>query len=157
MAARPFVRYTNDVTAATRSTIAELASVLRPSLLRLTRIIRNQRVDMSITLTQLSAMGTLHKHGPMSAGELATCERVQPPSMTKVLANLEERGLIRREAHPSDRRQAIMSITDAGIALLDSERRSRDAWLSQRLAQLTPDERLAIRNVVPVLDKLAEL
>jgi DNA-binding MarR family transcriptional regulator len=145
------------VTAATRSTIAELASVLRPSLLRLTRIIRNQRVDMSITLTQLSAMSTLHKHGSMSAGELATCERVQPPSMTKVLANLEERGLIRREAHPSDRRQAIMSITDAGIALLDSERRSRDAWLSQRLAQLTPEERLAIRNVVPVLDKLAEL
>jgi DNA-binding MarR family transcriptional regulator len=50
-----------------------------------------------------------------------------------------------------------MSITDAGIALLDSERRSRDAWLSQRLAQLTPDDRAALRNVVPVLDKLAAL
>jgi DNA-binding MarR family transcriptional regulator len=145
------------VTAPTRTTIAELAAHLRPSLLRLTRIIRNQRVDMSVTLTQLSAMGTLHKHGPMSAGELANCERVQPPSMTKVLAMLEERGLVRRDAHPGDRRQAIMSITEAGIALLDSERRSRDAWLSQRLAQLTPDERAALRNVVPVLDKLAAL
>jgi DNA-binding MarR family transcriptional regulator len=145
------------VTAATRTTIAELAAHLRPSLLRLTRIIRNQRVDMSVTLTQLSAMGTLHKNGPMSAGELANCERVQPPSMTKVLSMLEERGLVRRAAHPGDRRQAIMSITDAGIALLDSERRSRDAWLSQRLAQLTPDERAALRNVVPVLDKLAAL
>jgi DNA-binding MarR family transcriptional regulator len=145
------------VTAPTRTTIAELAAHLRPSLLRLTRIIRNQRVDMSVTLTQLSAMGTLHKHGPMSAGELANCERVQPPSMTKVLAMLEERGLVRRDAHPGDRRQAIMSITDAGIALLDSERRSRDAWLSQRLAQLTPDDRAALRNVVPVLDKLAAL
>jgi len=145
------------VTAPTRTTIAELAAHLRPSLLRLTRIIRNQRVDMSVTLTQLSAMGTLHKHGPMSAGELANCERVQPPSMTKVLSMLEERGLVRRDAHPGDRRQAIMSITQAGIALLDSERRSRDAWLSQRLAQLTPDERAALRNVVPVLDKLAEL
>jgi DNA-binding MarR family transcriptional regulator len=145
------------VTAPTRTTIAELAAHLRPSLLRLTRIIRNQRVDMSVTLTQLSAMGTLHKHGPMSAGELANCERVQPPSMTKVLSMLEERGLVRRDAHPGDRRQAIMSITDAGIALLDSERRSRDAWLSQRLAQLTPDERAALRNVVPVLDKLAAL
>lgn len=145
------------MTSATRSTIAELASVLRPSLLRLTRMIRNQRVDMSVTLTQLSAINTLHKQGPMSAGELATCERVQPPSMTKVLAHLEERGLIRREAHPGDRRQAIMSITPDGIALLDSERRSRDEWLTQRLAQLTPDERAAIRNVVPVLDKLAEL
>lgn len=145
------------MTAPTRTTIAELAAHLRPSLLRLTRIIRNQRVDMSVTLTQLSAMGTLHKHGPMSAGELANCERVQPPSMTKVLSMLEERGLVRRDAHPGDRRQAIMSITAAGIALLDSERRSRDAWLSQRLAQLTPDERAALRNVVPVLDKLAAL
>lgn len=130
--------------------------MLRPSLLRVTRVIRNQRADMSVTLTQLSAMGTLFKSGPMSAGELASCERVQPPSMTKVLANLEERGLVRRDAHPTDRRQAIIAITDSGIELLDSERRSRDAWLSQRLAELTPEERTLLRNVVPVFDKLAE-
>lgn len=144
-------------TATKTTTIADLAAQLRPSLLRLTRVIRNQRVDMSVTLTQLSAMGTLHKHGPMSAGELASCERVQPPSMTKVLAHLEDRGLVRRDAHPGDRRQAIIAITGAGLALLDSERCSRDAWLSQRLAQLTPDERAVLRNVVPVLDKLAAL
>ena len=148
------------MTAATKGTgkraSAELAALLRPSLLRLTRIIRNQRVDMSVTLTQISAMATLNKRGPMSAGELAACEKVQPPSMTKVLANLEERGLVRRDAHPSDKRQAIISVTDAGRELLESERRSRDAWLSQRLAELTPDERALLRDVVPVLDKLAE-
>ncbi|MGI8762042.1 MAG: MarR family winged helix-turn-helix transcriptional regulator [Jatrophihabitantaceae bacterium] len=143
-------------TVAPKGTIAELASALRPSLLRLTRMIRNQRVDMSVTLTQLSAMATLNKRGPMSAGELAACERVQPPSMTKVLANLEERGLVGRQAHPSDRRQAIIGITAEGAALLDSERRSRDAWLSQRLVSLTADERAMLRNVVAVLDKLAE-
>lgn len=136
--------------------MAELAAQLRPSLLRLTRIVRNQRVDMSVTLTQLSAMGTLKKHGPMSAGELATCERVQPPSMTKVLASLEERGLVRRDTHPSDRRQVIVAITDEGLALLDSERRSRDAWLSQRLSGLSAEERALIRKVIPVLDKLAD-
>ena len=141
----------------TRTTIAELAALLRPSLLRLTRIIRNQRVDISVSLTQLSAMSTLHKRGSMSAGELASCERVQPPSMTKVLSNLEDRGLVRRDAHPGDRRQAIIAITEAGIALLDSERRTRDTWLSLRLAQLTPDERALLRSVVPVLDKLAAL
>lgn len=135
---------------------AELAALLRPSLLRLTRIIRNQRVDMSVTLTQISAMATLNKRGAMSAGELAACEKVQPPSMTKVLSNLEERGLVRRDAHPSDKRQAIISVTDAGRELLESERRSRDAWLSQRLAELTPDERALLRDVVPILDKLAE-
>lgn len=139
-----------------RSTTSELAALLRPSLLRLTRIIRNQRVDLSVTLTQLSAMATLAKKGPMSAGELAACERVQPPSMTKVLANLEERGLVRRDIHPTDKRQAIISVTAAGDALLDDERRSRDAWLSRRLTELTADERALLRSVVPVLDKLAE-
>jgi DNA-binding MarR family transcriptional regulator len=145
------------VTTATRSTIAELAAVLRPPLLRLTRLIRNQRVDESVTLTQVSAMACLAKHGPMSAGELAAQERVQPPPMTKVLANLEERGLVRRAAHPSDRRQAIIAITDAGEELLESERRSRDLWLTQQLARLTPEERALLRKIVPVLDKLAQL
>jgi DNA-binding MarR family transcriptional regulator len=145
------------MTAAIRFTAAELSAALRPSLLRLTRILRNQRVDVSVTLTQLSAMGTLRKKGPMSAGDLAAFERVQPPSMTKVLVGLEEKGLVRRDAHPTDRRQAIIALTDAGVELLDSERRQRDAWLSQRLARLTPEERALLRDVIPVLDKLAEL
>jgi DNA-binding MarR family transcriptional regulator len=143
-------------TATTRTTIAELASHLRPALLRLTRVVRNQRVDMSVTLTQLSAMATLLKSGPMSAGELANCERVQPPSMTKVLANLEERGLVRRDVRPTDRRQAIIAITPAGEELLESERRSRDAWLTRRLATLSSEERVLLQRVVPILDKLAE-
>ena len=142
--------------AGTRTGPAQLASALRPALLRLTRLVRNQRVDMSVTLTQLSAMATLRKSGPMSAGELAGYERVQPPSMTKVLANLEERGLVRRDVHPADRRQAVLAITPAGEALLESERRSRDQWLTRRLATLTPDERALLQRVVPILDKLAE-
>ena len=144
------------MTTATRTSISELASLLRPALLRLTRLVRIQRVDMSVTLTQLSAMATLEKRGPMSAGELANCERVQPPSMTKVLANLEERGLVRRDPHPTDRRQAIIAITDEGVALIDSERRSRDAWLSKQLATLSAEERALLQRVIPVLDKLAE-
>lgn len=148
------------MTAATSGTnrraTAELAALLRPSLLRLTRLLRNQRVDMSVTLTQLSAMATLYKRGPMSAGELAACEKVQPPSMTKVLANLEERGLVRRDTHPSDKRQAIISVTDDGVELLQSESRARDEWLSQHLSELTQDERALLREVVPILDKLAE-
>ena len=143
------------MTVATRVTAAELASLLRPALLRLTRLVRNQRVDTSVTLTQLSAMGSLYKNGAMSAGELAACERVQPPSMSKVLANLEERGLVRRDPHPGDRRQAILAITEAGTQLLDSERRARDAWLTRQLAALTAAERDLLRRVVPILDKLA--
>jgi DNA-binding MarR family transcriptional regulator len=135
---------------------SELAALLRPSLLRLTRLVRNQRVDTSVTLTALSAMATLDKRGPMTAGELAACERVQPPSMTKVLAMLEERELVRRDPSPQDRRQAIIAITDTGVALLDSERRSRDLWLSRQLDILTAEERALLQQVVPILDKLAE-
>lgn len=135
---------------------AELASLLRPPLLRLTRVIRNQRVDMSLTLTHLSAMGTLYKSGPMSAGELATCEKVQPPSMTKVLSHLEERGLVSRAPHATDKRQAIIELTPAGAALLEDEVRSRDVWLSTRLAGLSDEERALLAEVVPLLDKLAD-
>ena len=112
---------------------------------------------MSVTLTQLSALGTLRRRGPMSAGELAACERVQPPSMTKVLATLEERGLVRRDAHPTDRRQADHR---------DHRRGPRAARLRAPLARrvadpsgsasLTAEERALVRAVVPVLDKLAE-
>ena len=116
------------MTTATRSTISELAAQLRPALLRLTRLVRNQRVDISITLTQLSAMFTLYRHGPMSAGVLASCEGVQPPSMTKVLANLEERGLVRRQAHPTDRRQAIIEITDGLVPTLQRRGLTRAAY-----------------------------
>src|SRR3954447_8806741 len=142
---------------AARTTTAELATILRPALLRLTRLIRIQRADTSITLTQLSALGALEKCGPMSPGELATYERVQPPSMTKILAGLEERGLVQRTTHPTDRRQAIIELTESAHELIESERRSRNAWFSQRLATLSEDERTLLRSVVPVLDKLAEL
>jgi DNA-binding MarR family transcriptional regulator len=144
------------VTEPATTSSSDLAALLRPSLLRLTRVMRNQRVDMSITLTQLSAMSTLLARGPMSAGDLAGFERVQPPSMTKVLANLEDRGLVVREQHPTDRRQAIIAITDKGTQLLELERRSRDEWLSLRLESLSGAELAILRDVVPVLDRLAE-
>jgi DNA-binding MarR family transcriptional regulator len=144
--------------AATRTIdLAELAGELRPALLRLTRKVRQQRVDRSVTLTELSALGALYKNqAPMTAGELAAAEQVQPPSMTKVLAGLEERGLARREPSPTDKRQALISITDAGLDLLAEERQARDAWLSRRLETLTDEERDILHQAAPILAKLAE-
>jgi DNA-binding MarR family transcriptional regulator len=138
-------------------TAAELAAVLRVSLLRLTRTIRNQRVDESVTLTLLAALMTLEQRGPMSPGELAAHERVQPPSMTKVLAKLEEKGLVLRTPHPTDRRQVVVAVTDAARVLLASERRERHAWLASRLAMITPEERELLARTTPLLDKLAAL
>jgi len=134
----------------------ELSSALRPTLVRVTRMLRNQRADQSLTLTHLSALAALQINGPLSAGELAAFEKVQPPSMTKILATLEGRGLVQREVYPSDRRQAIIALTPQGESLLESERRSRDAWLNQRLAGLTAEERRVLSAAVPVLAKLAD-
>jgi DNA-binding MarR family transcriptional regulator len=93
----------------------------------------------------------------MTPGELATSERVQPPSMTKILAGLEAKGLIRRDKHPTDGRQMIVSVTADGTALLNRERRARQAWLALALEQLTPTEQQLLRDVQPVLDKIANL
>jgi DNA-binding MarR family transcriptional regulator len=136
---------------------AELSAVLRPSLLRLTRTIRNQRVDTSVSLSLLTALFNLQLNGPMTPGELATSERVQPPSMTKILAGLEAKGLIRRDKHPTDGRQMIVSVTADGTALLIQERKARQAWLALALEQLTPTEQQLLRDVQPVLDKIANL
>jgi DNA-binding MarR family transcriptional regulator len=118
---------------------------------------RNQRVDESVTLTLLAALMTLEKYGPMSPGELAGHERVQPPSMTKILAKLEEKGLVQRTPHATDRRQVVVAATDAGRTLLAKERHERDAWLSTRLAMISAAERELLARVAPLLDRLAAL
>ncbi|HET6209710.1 MAG TPA: MarR family transcriptional regulator [Jatrophihabitans sp.] len=132
----------------------ELASALRLSLLRAARRIRSQRVNTSATLSQLSALATVRKCGPLSAGEVASIERVQPPSMTKILAALEASGWVERAAHPEDRRQSIISITPAGRALLEAETRARDEWLSNRLVEFSEAELQILRDAVAVLDRL---
>src|SRR6185312_12063398 len=132
----------------------ELASALRLSLMRAARRIRSQRVNTTATLSQLSALATVRKCGPLSAGEVATIERVQPPSMTKILAALEGSGWVERAAHPEDRRQSIISITPAGRALLEAEARARDEWLSRRLVEFSEAELQILRDAVAVLDRL---
>ena len=92
---------------------AALAHDLRLAVMRLSRRLRNQRVDTSVTLTHLAALSTLKRHGPMSPGELAGHERVQPPSMTRVVVALEGMGLVTRTPHPTDGRQVVIE-PDAG-------------------------------------------
>jgi len=147
--------YAYDMTRTTGAD-TELASVLRLSVMRLARRLRHERAETALTLTQLSALSAIDRHGAMTPGELAAHERVQPPSMTRVLAVLEERGLVSRVPHPTDGRQSIVSATDAARALLREDRRRREAWLVGRLAELTEAERAALRAVAPILDRLAQ-
>jgi DNA-binding MarR family transcriptional regulator len=135
-------------------TDSELASIIRLSVLRTARRLRSQRVNTAVTLSQLSALVTVKKCGPLSAGEVAAIERVQPPSMTKILASLEAAELIERTAHAEDRRQAIISVTDAGRRLIDDETRARDEWLAERLTGLSAQDRETLVRAAEVLDRL---
>jgi DNA-binding MarR family transcriptional regulator len=134
---------------------AALAHDLRLAVMRFSRRLRNQRVDTSVTLTHLAALSTLQRNGPMSPGELAAHERVQPPSMTRVVVALEGMGLVTRTPHPTDGRQVIIGLTAAAEDLLSAEARAREAWLSSRLQELTAEERLVLREAAEIMEKLA--
>ncbi len=133
---------------------AALAHDLRLAVMRFSRRLRNQRVDTSVTLTHLAALSTLKRNGPMSPGELAAQERVQPPSMTRVVVALEGMGLVTRTPHPTDGRQVVIDLTPAAEGLLSEEARAREAWLSSRLQELTADERAVLREAAAIMEKL---
>jgi DNA-binding MarR family transcriptional regulator len=134
---------------------AAVASALRDAVGRLGRRMRRNTPHPELSLGQLAALRTLDRHGAMSPGELAEHEKVQPPSVTKMLARLEELGYVTRAPHPADRRQVVVTIAASGRALLDEDRRQRDAWIAQRLRALAPDEVAALRAALPVLEKLS--
>jgi DNA-binding MarR family transcriptional regulator len=140
---------------------AGLATTLRISVSRLARRLRVERTapgqaEPVLSDTQFAALATLEKHGAMSPGELAGHERVQPPSMTRVIAALEEWQLVTRAAHASDRRQVVLTVTPAGRELVAKARLRRDVWLARRLNELTPQERATLRAAAPILEKLSQ-
>src|SRR5579864_8560174 len=134
---------------------AGLATTLRISVSRLARRLRVERTvpglaEPDLSDTQLAALAALERHDSMTPGELAEHEKVQPPSMTRVIAVLEERGLVKREPHATDRRQVVLTVTDQGRDVVQRVRRRREAWLAQRLQELTPDERQILRAAAPI-------
>lgn len=138
-----------------------LATAMRISVSRLARRLRVERLGLggpetALSDIQLAALAALERKGPMTPGELAEHEKVQPPSMTRVIAVLEERGLVLREPHSTDRRQVILTVTQDGRDLVQRVRRRREAWLAQRLQELTPEERQILRQAAPILEKISQ-
>jgi DNA-binding MarR family transcriptional regulator len=138
-----------------------LATAMRISVSRLARRLRVERLglggtEMVLSDIQLAALMALDRHEAMSPGELADHEKVQPPSMTRVIAVLEERHLVQRAPHPTDRRQVILTVTPDGRALVNRVRRRREAWLAQRLQELTPEERAILQSAAPILERLSQ-
>jgi DNA-binding MarR family transcriptional regulator len=135
-----------------------LAAGLRIAVARLTRRIRSERDPHNeLSLGQLSVLGSLYRGGACSIGELAALERVQPPSMTRTVNCLEEDGYVVRKPHATDGRQVVIELADKGRSTLEADRRRRDAWLAQRLRELTPQERSVLRQAAPILERLASV
>ena len=134
----------------------ELVSSLRMGVMRLARRLRHERSGNDLTLTQLSALASLNRLGPLTIGELAAADNVKPPSMTRTVNCLEELGLVSREAHETDRRQVVVALTAKAQAVLLADRERRDAWLKDHLADLSDAERRILRKAAPLLNRMSQ-
>ena len=105
----------------------------------------------------ISALATVSRHGTITLGALAEQERVQPPSMTKIVARLEERGMLVRQVDGRDRRVIQVQTTTDGNAFLERMRTRRNEFLAARLAELSADEREALERALPAMERLAGL
>jgi len=139
-----------------RQGAATLAADLRVALLRCTRRIRAEKSDLELSDTQYSVLSVLDRIGPLTLRELADHERVQPPSMTRAVNGLADRGLATRSDHPVDGRQVLVAVSEAGRAELRETRRRRDAWLARRLAELDPADRAVLAAAKDVLSRIAD-
>jgi DNA-binding MarR family transcriptional regulator len=151
--------YANDMTPTVDKvarTDTGLASELRVSVARLSRRLRGERDPQTeLSVGQLSVLGALFRNGDSTIGELAAAEGVQPPSMTRTVNCLEEDGYVVRTPHATDGRQVVVRLAEKGSTTLAADRRRREAWLAQRLRELTPDERAVLRSAAPILQRLA--
>jgi DNA-binding MarR family transcriptional regulator len=137
------------------ATDGELAARLRLLIMRLQRRLRVEAED-ELTPSQVAALVSVERHGPLTLGRLAEIERVTPPSITRVVAALEAAGLVSREADPGDRRVARVSITAQGSELLQRNRTRKTAFLAERLTELGAADLAAVRDALPVLERMLE-
>lgn len=128
-----------------------LAADLRVALVRSVRRIRAERNSDDITDGQYSVLAQLDCDGPQTPRYLADQDHVQPPSMTRTINCLEEKGLITRAPHPEDGRQVLVDLTATGRAEVRETRRRRNAWLAQQLESLSPQERDVLAHAGEIL------
>jgi DNA-binding MarR family transcriptional regulator len=140
-------------TTLTRVTNAELASRLRFAVTRTARRLR-QQADSPLTPTLQAALATVANHGPMTPSEIAEREQVQRPTATKLVAKLEELGLVLRTSAPDDGRSTLISITAAGRRLIRETRSRKDVYLAQRLRRLPAEDRETLARAAELLEEL---
>jgi DNA-binding MarR family transcriptional regulator len=138
-------------------TAIETANQVHRSALRLSRVLRATRPAKGLSLSKLSVLGRLHQAGQITATDLAAYLRIQPQSLTRLIADLERSNLITRGANDADRRQSLLKISDAGAQLLLKDIRDQRMKLAQTVAKaLTPAEQEMLRLGAGLMDRLAE-
>ena len=133
-----------------------LAGALRLAMGRIVRRLRQAHAVGDISLSGVSVLARLSRTGSDSPGSLAEAERVRPQAMAGTLAVLEQRGWVSRTPDAADRRRAIIAITDEGRTVLEQRRSESVGRLTHALDEFTPQERQALHDVLPLLDRLAE-
>jgi DNA-binding MarR family transcriptional regulator len=133
----------------------ELASHLRLAVLRLSRRLR-QHAPADITQSQLSALAVVVREGRLTLSQLAEAERVQPPTITRIVDALVRARLVERIPSETDRRVAWVTPTAEGRALVEATRRRRDAYLAHRLRTFSPDELAVLARAAELLERLTE-
>lgn len=131
----------------------DLASRLRLSINRLHRLLRQESLA-GLSPAQASALGAVNRLGSPTLGELAAIEQVQPPTMTRIVANLADAGMVTRVTDVADRRSARVRITPAGRRSLERIRTLKNAFIIRRLAELSPEERDGAAELVALLEHL---
>jgi len=136
----------------------ETANLIRRALADFARRMRSLRPDHEISTSKLSLLGRLVRAGrPMTATELAALERLQPQSLTRIIADLEADGLIERKPRESDRRQLDIAITPAGAEMIRVHAHARNVWLADAMEKkLTPAERAILVLAAELLDRMAD-
>ena len=138
----------------TKTDTARVASELRAVL---GSLLRRLRAEHRFPLSHGAVLGRLDRSGPQSVSELAVAERVRPQSMAQTVSDLEDDGLVKRRPDPSDRRRALVELTERGLDALHSDRRRRDGWLAQAIDQdLSWEEQRTLNEAVDLLRRLAE-
>jgi DNA-binding MarR family transcriptional regulator len=138
-----------------RSAELQVASRLRLAITRMARRLR-QESGSDLGPSQLAALATLERHGPLMPSELAERERIRRPGATRILARLAEAGLVERLPDPADGRSAIVSIGDDGRSLLRRLRRRKTAYLVTRIRELPESDRRTLARAAEVLERLLE-
>ena len=133
----------------------DLAGRLRLAVARTARRLR-QEADGGLSPSLVAALSTVERHGPLTPSRLAEIERVQRPTATRLVANLEQQGLVIREGDPLDGRSSYVRLSPEGARLLKRLRSRKNAYLAKRMRRLDEEELATLERATEILERILE-